>query len=88
MAREEFAHGPSPAFRHRGGPVVFARSETGANVAMTPGGTGAPLPAPLPAPAASRAPTAKESLLLVALLRALWRLSYQDMHDWLRAWRP
>ncbi len=29
---------------------------------------------------------AEESLLLVALLRTLWRLSYQDMHDWLVAW--
>jgi hypothetical protein len=28
----------------------------------------------------------EESLLLIALLRALWRLSYQDMRDWLRAW--
>src|SRR5579871_2449336 len=26
------------------------------------------------------------SLLLVALLRTLWRLSYADMHDWLIAW--
>jgi hypothetical protein len=26
------------------------------------------------------------SLLLIALLRTLWRLSYQDMHDWLLAW--
>jgi hypothetical protein len=25
-------------------------------------------------------------LLLIALLRTLWRLSYQDMHDWLRVW--
>jgi transposase len=25
-------------------------------------------------------------LLLLALLRTLWRLSYQDMHDWLVAW--
>jgi len=25
-------------------------------------------------------------LLLIALLRTLWRLSYQDMYDWLRAW--
>jgi hypothetical protein len=25
-------------------------------------------------------------LLLIALLRTLWRLSYQDMHDWLRDW--
>lgn len=29
---------------------------------------------------------ADESLLLIALLRTLWRLSYQDMHDWLVAW--
>jgi hypothetical protein len=28
----------------------------------------------------------EESLLLLALLRALWRLSYQDLHDWLVAW--
>src|SRR5260221_3158099 len=28
----------------------------------------------------------EESLLLLALLRTLWRLSYQDMHDWLRDW--
>src|SRR5579859_2486968 len=28
----------------------------------------------------------EESLLLIALLRTLWRLSYQDMHDWLAAW--
>ncbi|MBO0779586.1 MAG: transposase [Ktedonobacteraceae bacterium] len=28
----------------------------------------------------------EESLLLIALLRTLWRLSYQDMHDWLGAW--
>jgi hypothetical protein len=26
------------------------------------------------------------SLLLVALLRTLWRLSYQEVHDWLCAW--
>lgn len=25
-------------------------------------------------------------LLLIALLRILWRLSYQDMHNWLRRW--
>jgi transposase len=29
---------------------------------------------------------AEESLLLVALLRTLWRLSYQDLHDWLVDW--
>jgi hypothetical protein len=28
----------------------------------------------------------EESLLLLALLRTLWRLSYQDRHDWLVAW--
>lgn len=28
----------------------------------------------------------EESLLLLALLRALWRLSYQELHDWLVAW--
>jgi Transposase DDE domain len=28
----------------------------------------------------------EESLLLLALLRTLWRLSYHDMHDWLVAW--
>jgi hypothetical protein len=28
----------------------------------------------------------EESLLLLALLRTLWRLSYQDMHDWLADW--
>ena len=26
------------------------------------------------------------SLLLIALLRTLWRLSYADMRDWLRSW--
>src|SRR5262249_50226120 len=28
----------------------------------------------------------EESLLLIALLRTLWRLSYQDMYDWLCSW--
>jgi len=28
----------------------------------------------------------EESLLLIALLRTLWRLSYQDMRDWLADW--
>ena len=28
----------------------------------------------------------EESLLLIALLRTLWRLSYEDMRDWLRSW--
>lgn len=38
------------------------------------------------APAARRVLYREESLLLIALLRILWRLSYQDTHDWLRAW--
>jgi hypothetical protein len=44
-------------------------------------------PPPLPAGpgGASRAYT-EESLLLLALLRTLWRLSYQEIHDWLCAW--
>src|SRR5262249_15348156 len=29
---------------------------------------------------------AEESLLLLALLRTLWRLSSQEVHDWLCAW--
>jgi hypothetical protein len=29
---------------------------------------------------------AEESLVLLALLRTLWRLSYQEVHDWLCAW--
>jgi hypothetical protein len=28
----------------------------------------------------------KESLLLLALLRTLWRQSYQELHDWWCAW--
>jgi len=28
----------------------------------------------------------EESLLLLSLLRTLWRLSYQDVHDWLVSW--
>src|SRR5207248_11045542 len=28
----------------------------------------------------------EESLLLIALLKTLWRLSYQDVHDWLVSW--
>ncbi len=44
-------------------------------------------PPPLPAGPGGRPRTYREeSLLLIALLRTLWRLSYQDMHDWLRAW--
>jgi transposase len=44
-------------------------------------------PPPLPAGPGGRPRTYREeSLLLIALLRTLWRLSYQDVHDWLRAW--
>ena len=44
-------------------------------------------PPPLPAgPGGAPRRYREESLLLIALLRILWRLSYQDMHDWLRAW--
>src|SRR5947209_3726911 len=28
----------------------------------------------------------EESLLLISLLRTLWRLSYQDMCQWLKSW--
>jgi hypothetical protein len=28
----------------------------------------------------------EESLLLISLLRTLWRLSYADVHDWLKSW--
>lgn len=44
-------------------------------------------PPPLPAGPGGRPRVyTEESLLLVALLRTLWRLSYQDVHDWLVAW--
>src|SRR5712691_5689932 len=44
-------------------------------------------PPPLPAdPGGAPRTYDEESLLLLALLRTLWRLSYQDMHDWLLAW--
>lgn len=44
-------------------------------------------PPPLPAgPGGAPRTYREESLLLIALLRTLWRLSYQDMRDWLRAW--
>src|SRR6266571_3138672 len=44
-------------------------------------------PPPLPAgPGGAPCTYREESLLLIALLRTLWRLSYQDMHDWLVAW--
>lgn len=44
-------------------------------------------PPPLPAGPGGRPRVyAEESLLLIALLRTLWRLSYQDMTEWLRSW--
>jgi hypothetical protein len=44
-------------------------------------------PPPLPAgPGGAPRTYGEESLLLIALLRSMWRLSYQDMHDWLVAW--
>ena len=44
-------------------------------------------PPPLPAgPGGSPRIYSEESLLLIGLLRTLWRLSYQDMHDWLESW--
>ncbi len=44
-------------------------------------------PPPLPAgPGGQPRVYTEESLLLIVLLRTLWRLSYQDMRDWLRSW--
>jgi hypothetical protein len=44
-------------------------------------------PPPLPAgPGGHPQVYSEASLLLIALLRTLWRLSYQDMCDWLRSW--
>lgn len=44
-------------------------------------------PPPLPAGKGGAPRTySEESLLLIGLLRTLWRLSYQDMHDWLQSW--
>jgi len=44
-------------------------------------------PPPLPAgPGGAPRVYAEASLLLVSLLRTLWRLSYQEAHDWLCAW--
>jgi hypothetical protein len=44
-------------------------------------------PPPLPAgPGGAPRVYSEGSLLLVALLRTLWRLSYQEVHDWLCAW--
>jgi transposase len=44
-------------------------------------------PPPLPkGPGGAPRRYSEESLLLVALLRTLWRLSYQDMSEWLSSW--
>jgi transposase len=44
-------------------------------------------PPPLPSgPGGAPRIYSEESLLLIALLRTLWRLSYQDMCDWLHTW--
>lgn len=44
-------------------------------------------PPPLPrGPGGAPRIYTEESLLLIALVRTLWRLSYQDIHDWLVAW--
>jgi transposase len=44
-------------------------------------------PPPLPAgPGGVPRTYSEKSLLLLALLRTLWQLSYQDMCDWLKAW--
>jgi hypothetical protein len=44
-------------------------------------------PPPLPSgPGGAPRTYSEESLLLISLLRTLWRLSYQDMHDWLQSW--
>src|SRR5947209_12647520 len=44
-------------------------------------------PPPLPAgPGGAPRSYSEASLLLIALLRTLLRLSYQDMRAWLRAW--
>src|SRR2546423_7690265 len=43
-------------------------------------------PPPLPKGPGGRPRTySEESLLLIGLLRTLWRLSYSDMHDWLKS---
>jgi hypothetical protein len=44
-------------------------------------------PPPLPkGPGGAPRRYSEESLLLVALLRTLWRLSYQDMSEWVYSW--
>jgi hypothetical protein len=44
------------------------------------------LPSPPAGPGGAPRIYREESLLLLALLRTLWRLSYQELHDWLCAW--
>jgi hypothetical protein len=44
-------------------------------------------PPPLPVgPGGTPRIYSEASLLVLALLRTLWRLSYQELHDWLCAW--
>src|SRR5262249_17945657 len=44
-------------------------------------------PPPLPAgPGGAPRVYADDSLLLLGLLRTLWRVSYQELYDWLYAW--
>ena len=44
-------------------------------------------PPPLPAgPGGAPRTYSEESLLLISLLRTLWRLSYEDMRQWLKSW--
>lgn len=44
-------------------------------------------PPPLPkGPGGAPRTYGEESLLLIAVLKTLWRLSYQDVHDWLVHW--
>jgi hypothetical protein len=44
-------------------------------------------PPPFPAgPGGAPRVYREESLVLIALMRTLWRLSYQDMAEWLRTW--
>ena len=44
-------------------------------------------PPPLPkGPGGAPRTYREESLLLIALLKTLWRRSYQDVHDWLTSW--
>jgi hypothetical protein len=44
-------------------------------------------PPPLPAgPGGAPRTYSDESLLLISLLRTLWRLSYEDMRQWLKSW--